>query len=1177
MKANQVKKAGFKVWMFMWAFSIFWLPSVTAQSIPNYSPGDYRTTAATTVSQSTSSTNLERFTGDGTWEPATFPIPTTANIYVLHPAQITGSLEVASLIITGNQTLTITAGASLKTTTRLTITPSATLLMAGAIENRGVLQVQANAKLILQSPSYSAASQLWAGTEEIDAKSEIRIENAALNTPLFSGNQLTTQAHGYWFGKLTVAPAIAAAWQLTDGSGVVAANSTVIQLPTGGSLLFSAAPNVNLSFGQDLQINGGTAALQNQTAGTGLVTVAGHLNLQNSTLTLNQTSSATAVTTLDLKGNLSLDAASAIINSSTVNTSTSGIQMTGSAWQQIKADGPLNHVSLSVKAGAKVRMAQNLVLNPTNSVYAGTLAVETGGTLDFGQDATGNGYAVQGQGTFKLDQGGTLHITSAHGLNSTGTTGNVQVTASRRQISQIATYIYSGKLPQQTGNAYTTATTGKIFIIDNPTSVTLNSNIGISSHTALAPDGGRLEIRQGRFITPAGIDVSSSGKLVMTGGVYQIGTVGVPVPLMTGAYEFYGGALELAGTGDQILKGSKIYYHVIFGGTNTAGVNAKTISSTTTVNHNVTILPNAIVDISNKALKGDAGLTMAGGLFRISKTSGTLPELTGKSSPYALTGGTIELYGTVSGQTQSIRGTYGSSQKVVYHNLLLNATQANTANDLGNQLPSAIFDVSGTLTVAAPTVLQIASNRAIGGTGNFVVQPGATLLYGSAQGIKTSGTGTNDGNIRVSGTRTFSSAANYGFVGTSEMVSGDGLPATVANLLVAKSGLGVTLTNSVAVTEVFTLKNGLFKTGSNELSITSLLPDALQLADSSFYIQGNLRRAVGSSGSYTFPVGNSEGKRQLTINSNGLTGNNFQSVRVGFGPLTGHNDADLHIVETGNRYTKIEPQGVWFVEPNAQPSSGSFTAMASLNGFADLSDNKFALLIRPLASQSGADWSTGGGVLDAPNKEGRTVAGGYAKRNFITPFGQLGIANIETTLPVSWLYVKAERKNQHVQLHWATASEINNDRFEVEVSRDGKHFQTIGTVKGSGNSTVAQQYQFRHASPAPGALYYRVKQIDFDAKFEHSKLVAVQAGASENQGMQLALYPNPAVESIKIQGLEEAAEVEIFDLKGRRLEKLVLHQQPEASTISVKHLATGAYILHVRQANQVHRLRFVKQ
>src|SRR5690606_10723155 len=199
------------------------------------------------------------------------------------------------------------------------------------------------------------------------------------------------------------------------------------------------------------------------------------------------------------------------------------------------------------------------------------------------------------------------------------------------------------------------------------------------------------------------------------------------------------------------LRG-KTYPNIIISGSNVAGVTSKTISTTTTVTQNLTIMPNAILDLSSKSLKGDGGLQLTGGLLRISRMSYTVPGLTGKTNPDKLTGGTIELYGTLNGQNQSVRGTFGSAQKVVYHDLVLNATEANTATDEGNFLLQANLDVAGTMTVNAPVVLQIGSTRAVGGTGNFVLQPGATLWYGSAQGIKTSGTGTSDGNIRVSGT-----------------------------------------------------------------------------------------------------------------------------------------------------------------------------------------------------------------------------------------------------------------------------------------------------------------------------------------------------------------------------------------------------------------------------------------
>ncbi|GGK79389.1 hypothetical protein GCM10011405_29040 [Rufibacter glacialis] len=1086
----------------------------------------------------------------------------------------------ATLFIASQKTFTIPGSQKLLTTAKLTISDLAELVQEGEIENRGTLQLLAGSRLRIKNAAYKSSALIWAGTEEIDANSEIRIESAEANALLFSNTQLSPQAHGYWFGKVTLAlPNANTQWQLLDSSAPLAAQGFQATLAASSSLVFLAGPNLSLQFGQHLTLAGGSYVLQNQTSGTGNLSVAGDLVLQQATLTFTPGPTASVVSTLDLKGNLTTDAASVLNSNSTIDASKSGIRFNGTSWQMLQAAGPVNHVSLTVKGGALVRLGSNLLLNPTNSVYASTLAVENGGTLDFATDAAGQGYQVQGQGYFRLEQGGTLFVTSAAGINATGLSGNVQVSDSRRSFNHLATYVYNGKVPQQTGTAFPTTASGKIIIIDNPTTVTVTSNVGISSNTGQYPQGGRLEIRNGTLVATASGDVTGSGKLVMSGGAYQIHTLNTTVPLLSGDYELTGGTVELAGQGNQIIRGgaSNIYHNLLISGKNEPGISSKTISTTTTVNQNLTILPNAILDITNKSLKGDAGLTMTGGVFRTSRTGTTFPELDGKNTPYTLSGGTIEFYGTINGQHQSIRGTYGSSQKVTYQHLLLTAAVANTMNESGNQLVSANFDVSGTLTVKAPAVFQIGSNRAVGGTGNFVLEPGATLLYGSPQGITASGTGTSAGNVRVSGTRSFSAQAHYGFIGNSEMVTGEALPSTVAQLLVAKTGGGVTLSKAVSVSQGITLKSGIVKTEGHELSLLNQDPNALKIVDASLYIQGNLRRAVGSSGTYSFPVGNSAGKRNVDLISNGLSGNGFQSILVNFTPLSHHQDQDLQVTEESLRYAFLEKEGVWQVQPNATPATGKYTAQASLLGFPNVSDNRFGLLTRPMGAASGKEWTTGGGTLEPAGKEGRTVVGGYAQRNNVNAFGQLALGTVEGVLPVTWLHVRAEWKNLQVQVQWATAMEVNNDRFEVEVSEDGKRFQKIGTVSGKGNSQMVQHYSFLHTAKNATVMYYRVKQIDYDGKYEYSKVVAVKAGGPSLASM--TLYPNPSQDYLYLRGLsvEPTAVIEIMDIRGNRVIQVKPVQHEDVLVIPVQHLAAGAYLLRIQTNTTLVQERFVKQ
>ncbi|MEN0006324.1 MAG: choice-of-anchor B family protein [Bacteroidota bacterium] len=91
-----------------------------------------------------------------------------------------------------------------------------------------------------------------------------------------------------------------------------------------------------------------------------------------------------------------------------------------------------------------------------------------------------------------------------------------------------------------------------------------------------------------------------------------------------------------------------------------------------------------------------------------------------------------------------------------------------------------------------------------------------------------------------------------------------------------------------------------------------------------------------------------------------------------------------------------------------------------------------------------------------------------------------------SALPVEWLTFDATRIDASVQLHWATATETNSDRFEVERSTDGKNFKTIGTITAAGNSTYRKDYNFQDNDPAVGQNYYRLRQVDYNGQFDYS-------------------------------------------------------------------------------------------
>ncbi|WP_162817996.1 Ig-like domain-containing protein [Niabella yanshanensis] len=94
--------------------------------------------------------------------------------------------------------------------------------------------------------------------------------------------------------------------------------------------------------------------------------------------------------------------------------------------------------------------------------------------------------------------------------------------------------------------------------------------------------------------------------------------------------------------------------------------------------------------------------------------------------------------------------------------------------------------------------------------------------------------------------------------------------------------------------------------------------------------------------------------------------------------------------------------------------------------------------------------------------------GNISNRAFVRTFVADG-----TVLPVRFDAFSALLTQGHLQVNWTTLSETENSHFDIEVSADGDHFKSIGTLKSqaqNGNSDAALQYQFTLDSNQTAAL-----------------------------------------------------------------------------------------------------------
>lgn len=87
--------------------------------------------------------------------------------------------------------------------------------------------------------------------------------------------------------------------------------------------------------------------------------------------------------------------------------------------------------------------------------------------------------------------------------------------------------------------------------------------------------------------------------------------------------------------------------------------------------------------------------------------------------------------------------------------------------------------------------------------------------------------------------------------------------------------------------------------------------------------------------------------------------------------------------------------------------------------------------------------------------------------------------NCTTVLPIELFSFTGVVKGDNNILNWTTATETNNDYFSIGKSSNGYDFESIGQVRGAGNSTMSRTYKLVDDSPFT-MTYYTLSQTDYN-------------------------------------------------------------------------------------------------
>lgn len=166
-----------------------------------------------------------------------------------------------------------------------------------------------------------------------------------------------------------------------------------------------------------------------------------------------------------------------------------------------------------------------------------------------------------------------------------------------------------------------------------------------------------------------------------------------------------------------------------------------------------------------------------------------------------------------------------------------------------------------------------------------------------------------------------------------------------------------------------------------------------------------------------------------------------------------------------------------------------------------------------------------------------------------------------TPLPIQMTEFTATPENQTVLLDWTTSSEMNNDYFTVQRSRDALSWNSIMTVEGAGNTSETTHYNQIDYNPYPGTSYYRIKQTDFDGESSYSHVETVNFGLPDD--VELIIYPNPTTNEIILSGsAQELSTVKIYNLVGQEITADLIENESVRKRFDVSNLSPGVYLIH---------------
>lgn len=286
----------------------------------------------------------------------------------------------------------------------------------------------------------------------------------------------------------------------------------------------------------------------------------------------------------------------------------------------------------------------------------------------------------------------------------------------------------------------------------------------------------------------------------------------------------------------------------------------------------------------------------------------------------------------------------------------------------------------------------------------------------------------------------------------------------IQNLTINAGGM-ITLASDLNVSGTLTFTSGYINTTAADPLILSATA-TVSGASSSSHVIGPVSKKGNTA--FTFPTGNGTVYAPISISAPALVTDQYTAEYI-------PGDASAIGTNLETNLARVSSTEYWSLQRNTG------TSLVSVNLTWNPMSMVSSLAALRVARWNNTEWISEGNAATTGNTSQGTITsnavGGYGT------FTLGSSAHNYNWLPVELISFTSECKGNGTLLKWMTASETNNQYFEILRSENAKDYHSIGTVAAVSNSSSVNTYNFRDNAPGSKISYYQLRQVDFDGVY----------------------------------------------------------------------------------------------